>query len=156
MFTKVLVAYDRSAHARAALAHAIDIARTQQAHLTLLTSYYTVLAWPAMAAPGVSQALYDELSAGARAAAQTALDEGVERVPADLTATTRLVDSPAADAILAEVSQGDYDLIVMGSRGRGDARSMLLGSVSHHVLHASRVPVLVVTAPETTDEATRR
>jgi nucleotide-binding universal stress UspA family protein len=156
MFTKVLVAYDRSSHARAALAHAIDIARTQRAQLTVLTSYSTVLAWPAMAAPGVSQALYDELLDGARVEAQTALNEVVEQLPGGLTAATRLVDSPPADAILTEVNQGGYDLIVMGSRGRGDVRSMVLGSVSHHVLHASHVPVLVVTSPETAAEATRR
>lgn len=156
MFTKVLVAYDRSPHARAALAHAVDIARTQHAQLTVLTSYSTVLAWPAMAAPGVSQDLYDELIDGARAEAQTALDEVGEQVPAELAAAIRLVDAPAADAILAEVDQGGHDLIVMGSRGRGDARSMLLGSVSHHVLHGSHVPVLVVTAAATADEAARR
>ncbi len=156
MFTKVLVAYDRSPHARAALAHAMDIARTQKAQLTVLTSYSTVLAWPAMTAPGVSPTLYDELIDGARAEAQAALDEVVEQVPAELAAATRLVDSPAAEAILAEADQGGHDLIVMGSRGRGDARSLLLGSVSHHVLHGSSVPVLVVTAPDTADEVARR
>jgi nucleotide-binding universal stress UspA family protein len=34
MFTKILVAYDRSPYARAAVGHAVHIARTQQAQLT--------------------------------------------------------------------------------------------------------------------------
>jgi nucleotide-binding universal stress UspA family protein len=146
MFTKVLVAYDRSLHARAALGHAVDIARTQQAQLTVLTSYSTALAWPAVAAPGLTQALYDELIEAARGEGQAALDEAVEQLPEGMKAATRLVDGPAAEAILGEAGQGGHDLIVVGSRGRGDAGSMLLGSVSHRVLHASRVPVLVVTA----------
>jgi nucleotide-binding universal stress UspA family protein len=58
--------------------------------------------------------------------------------------------------LLKQIAEGQHDLVVMGSRGRGAVRSALLGSVSHHVLHHSDVPVLIVhdrrdeggTAPE--------
>lgn len=37
-----------------------------------------------------------------------------------------------------------FDLIVMGARGRGMIKQMILGSVSNTVTHISKVPVLIV------------
>ena len=44
----------------------------------------------------------------------------------------------------AHSKKNGIDLIIIGSRGRGAAKEMFFGSVSHHVLHTSSIPVLVV------------
>jgi nucleotide-binding universal stress UspA family protein len=84
--------------------------------------------------------------------AERVLREAVERVPDDVSVTTVLTEKPIRKAILERIEEGHHDLVVMGSRGRGAVRSAVLGSVSHHVLHHSPVPVLVVHADDPAPE----
>ena len=44
----------------------------------------------------------------------------------------------------AHNKKNKIDMIVIASRGRGAVKEMFFGSVSHYVLHASDLPVLVV------------
>lgn len=44
----------------------------------------------------------------------------------------------------AHIKKNGIDLIVTGSRGRGAAKEIFFGSVSHNIIHASNLPVLVV------------
>ena len=37
-----------------------------------------------------------------------------------------------------------FDMIVIGSRGRSSAKEMFFGSISNYVIHASKIPVVVV------------
>jgi nucleotide-binding universal stress UspA family protein len=50
----------------------------------------------------------------------------------------------AAREIVNDAQEVGADVIVMGSRGRGDMAGLLLGSTAHKVIHLSDRPVLVV------------
>jgi nucleotide-binding universal stress UspA family protein len=56
-----------------------------------------------------------------------------------------LVEGPAGPAIIDNAH--DAELIVVGRRGRGAVKSLVLGSVSSYVIQHARCPVLVVPAP---------
>ncbi len=58
-------------------------------------------------------------------------------------AGTHLVKDYPVDAILGLADELGAGLIVVGSRGRGPVKRLLLGSVSEGVVHHARVPVLV-------------
>lgn len=151
MFTKILVGVDRSEHAQVALNQAIDIARTQKASLTVLVAYSTLMPWGPVAP--LPQSAVDEFVAGVRGEAQAIADEAKQAIPAEVKSEVLVIDASPADAILEQAATGGHDLIVVGSRGRGDAGSILLGSVSHAVLQHSRVPVLIVHVPSVETDA---
>jgi nucleotide-binding universal stress UspA family protein len=136
MFRSILVAWDGSEHAKRALAEAIDLARTQDARLTLLTVAAPLHAWPGYVAP-VSQA---DLISGA----EKTLAEGEALVPEGIAVSGRTAAGDPGLELLKRAGAADHDLIVMGSRGRGAVRSAFLGSVSHFVLNHTTVPVLIV------------
>jgi nucleotide-binding universal stress UspA family protein len=151
MFHRILVACDGSPHAQRALADAIELAQVHRARLTLISVVPVPNVWLAGAPdlpadPGGATSPEQEC--------RLILDRAVATVPADVPVTTLLKRGPAAAAILTAARDSRQDLIVMGSRGRGELRSLLLGSVSHSVLRSSPVPVLVCRRVPNPEDAT--
>jgi nucleotide-binding universal stress UspA family protein len=143
MFRNILVAVDGSPDADQALAEAIDLAESQHARLTLFSA---VAAPPAAAYIGAGGAVAATVARDAETETETILSAAVERVPAGVSVTKVLSGDPVRPALIEQIKEGAHDLVVMGSRGRGAVRSVLLGSVSHYVLHHSPAPVLIVHA----------
>ncbi len=141
MFHNILVATDGSPDSEEALTQAIDLAVSQRARLTVFSA---VMAPPATAYLGGGAAVAATIAADAESEADLLLKAAVARVPEEVSVRTVQSSEPVRVALMAQVKSGEHDLVVMGSRGRGAVRSVLLGSVSHYLLHRSPVPVLIV------------
>jgi nucleotide-binding universal stress UspA family protein len=68
-----------------------------------------------------------------------------EKYP-DVPVEHKVVRDHPVRALVAQAANAR--LLVVGSRGRGEVRSLVLGSVSHGVLHHATCPVAVVRGPE--------
>jgi nucleotide-binding universal stress UspA family protein len=142
---EILVPVDGSAHSESALDKAIDLATSNQARITLLS----VISDPIeqMLSTG---GLKPDLEAACREMLKEhndLLDDCAARATgAGLACEKTLTHGSAGPAIVDQLSQRHYDLVVMGRRGRGAVRSLLLGSTSLYVSQQSPVPVLVARA----------
>lgn len=75
----------------------------------------------------------------------TAVEEARKECP-DIELETRTVRGQAADVLVG--ASGDADLLVVGSRGMGGFRELLLGSVSQQCAHHAVCPVVIVRHPD--------
>lgn len=100
-------------------------------------------AWPVD--QGIDSVRLDEQM---RALLEVDLERDRERLTrAGLSVALAVEVGRAADVILERSERADADLIVVGSRGQGSLRSLLLGSVSSEVIDRARRPVLVARRP---------
>jgi nucleotide-binding universal stress UspA family protein len=143
MFRNILVSVDCSDHAQRALDEAIDIARAGNGRITILTAINQPPAWAASSI-AVNAASLSALELEHEAI--QLMQRAVGRVPADVPVTTVVSRRPIRTALGHALKSGDYDLLVMGSRGRSALAASLLGSVSHYALNHSPIPVLIVHA----------
>lgn len=77
---------------------------------------------------------------------ESVLQRAIDAVPEEIASNQVLAHGAPAQTIIDQVHSGEHDLVVLGSRGRGELKSLLLGSVSHAVLNTSPVAVLIVPA----------
>jgi nucleotide-binding universal stress UspA family protein len=155
----IVLCYDGSAGARAA----VDLAAKAMpgAEATVVTVWETfadVMMRTAEMAAGLLVAPsgedYEQLDRVAEQAARATSAEGVQRArDAGMRAEARIVirQGEIGESILAIAADIDADLIFVGTRGRGDVRSFLLGGVSHYLVHHADRAVSVVPSRELID-----
>ncbi len=138
----IIVGTDGSARSHKALEWAVREAGIRKAPLTVLTVQQPVVDFfgTTIAYPGDR-----ELTELARKSALAETEEVLDRTCDDprptLVAVQAVCGVPAEELLRAAV---DADMIVVGSRGAGSLKKILLGSVSSHVVHHGNCPVVIV------------
>ena len=67
-----------------------------------------------------------------------------ERLPAERTARRHVKSGNVARSIIEVAEEQQSDMIVMGSRGLGLLKGVLIGSVSQKVIEEAKIPVMVI------------
>ena len=142
----ILVPTDFSAHADDALAYAIELATSLQAHLTLLHVFYLSPLTVGEVPPVVFNDTLRDLETYAQQHTQMALDRVQQ---AGLQGDSIIVEGTPFQTIIDVAKDQDIDLIVMGTHGRTGLSHVLMGSVAEKVVRMAPCPVLVTRgAPE--------
>lgn len=138
MFENILLAVDGSSHSMRAAEAAATLARCMNATLWIVVAYDPVP--PYLGEPNMQHAISARLKDAEEVLEKTLDNLGV--FPGELH--TEVLEGPAAEAVLGVAEARKNDLIVMGSRGVGTLRGLLLGSQSQKVLQHASCPVMIV------------
>jgi nucleotide-binding universal stress UspA family protein len=136
--SRIVVGIDSSTGSQRALRWAVEEAELRGAELDLVHAFPTpeLVAIPAV----VTLPSDDDL----KKAAEEVLEETLEAAggAGELT-VTRTVRAGGAAGVLCRAAEG-ADLMVVGARGLGGFRGLLMGSVTHQVVAHSPCPVVVI------------
>ena len=138
---RIVVGIDGSQHSLEALAWACHEAQLRHGSLELVTAW----SLPAVSSAATSEEVVELLQQSAQEAVAAARQRVQELAP-EVEVSTRVYHGQPA-RVLVERAAG-AELLVVGSRGRGEFKALLLGSVSQECSQHSPVPVVIVRVPE--------
>lgn len=137
MIKRILVPVDGSESSEKSIAQAISIAELSGAKIHFL---YVANINQIAINPNLTHAIMDAM----RAAGTAILERAVSMLPPNVE-YEKIMETGAPAAVILEYEEIlDADLIVMGSRGLGVVKGVLLGSVSQYIIERAKGPVMVV------------
>jgi nucleotide-binding universal stress UspA family protein len=143
VFLSILAATDGSPSARAAVRHAADLAHAFNAKLTLITVVPPISTYVTLA--GVPpERMHLELERWAT----NVLAEAAASVPDDVIVHRVQPTGHPGPEIMKAIRRGDYDLVVLGTRGRNRTQEGLLGTVNGFLHFHAPLPILSIPDPK--------
>lgn len=134
--TRILLATDGSEDAALAARAAVDLSQKTGAELHVVHAWQTV---PSAHFQSWTNNVFKQK-------ARELLDVQTKKISdsGGKISESYLKKEPPAQAVVELAREINADLIVMGSRGNGPVKRILLGSVSEGVAHGAHVPVLIL------------
>lgn len=144
----IAVAYDGSAESKLAITLAAELATAVEAKVTLVAVANPHEALTAALGAGgwAGLATTEEGIEHERRRMQTAIDDALASIPDAVRATGEVVVDVDPVSVIVKASEG-VDLLLMGSRGYGPLKRVLVGGVSSAVLREAACPVIVTPRP---------
>lgn len=141
MFNKILVAIDGSKMSDKVLKVAIQFAKEQGAELTLIHVAKDLVIPPTMVVTD-----YEKILAEMRNAGMALLGEAQHKLELEgVKAGVLFKQGSSISRLIVQVAQEQQvNLIIIGSRGLGNIKGIMLGGVSQKVAQLSECPVLLV------------
>lgn len=133
----ILVPLDGSPHSKRGLSYAIFLARHSDGVVTGVHVIPLVKPKPNDRITPLEKAFLKKAGSIMGSARRACAKQGV-------MFEDRLLYGDEGPEIAKLAERGGFDVVVIGSRGRGRAKEILLGGTSNHVLHKTSVPVMVV------------
>ncbi|SIS38626.1 universal stress protein [Salimicrobium flavidum] len=139
MFTKILLASDGSEHSIRAIDYALKMVDTykEKVHIELVYAVDGDQSKKDVLKYGDS----DTASMKRKEKFKSTVDYIEEQgVSTDIT----ILHGQPAETLIEYANEGDYDCVIVGSRGRNKFQTLVLGSVSHKLVKYVQTPVIVV------------
>ncbi len=137
MFERIVIPLDGSATAERVLSQAARLLRRHDSEILLVRAVFVP--------PSLARIDTAKLQAAEVKAAEDYLEETSERLRLQgIRAKTKIVNGPAADAILDAAHAEKGTLIALATHGRTGLGRWMLGSVAEKIVRASDLPVLLL------------
>jgi nucleotide-binding universal stress UspA family protein len=131
----IVVGYDGTDGARAALAEAVRIAGPLGAELVIAFAYHA----------GPVGGEVTDLAATLHERGEAVVNEALDTArSAGVTARGEIVHSKPADALAETAESEGAQMIVVGSYGEPPLKALVLGATAHKLTHITEIPVLIV------------
>ncbi|MBT3766755.1 MAG: universal stress protein [Rhodospirillales bacterium] len=147
MYKNILIATDGSELATRGLSHGLELAKTLNIPVTVVTTTET---WSVSDIARETEhrnpnpiAQYEDIVAEASKLILASAKEAAEQLGVSCECV-HVADRHPAEGILETATSKGCNLIVMASHGRRGVKKALLGSVANEVLSNSAVPVLII------------